>query len=127
MIMESKYKERVTELLNSVIWEEIISVHGFNSAVNTMCQLAEEVEKEYKYCIRNTHLMPIGIPIYSKEQVEELLAKQRELCCEQVMINQYNHDTDKTRLIRATCVGEPPVFEFEIDYDSILNAKLKLD
>jgi hypothetical protein len=80
--MESKYKERVVNLFevykNLYHFEEgspeyLIDKEDF---IEVMCQLAEEVEKE----VVDQFLGNPGYIWYTKEQAEELLQKQRELC-----------------------------------------------
>jgi len=122
--MESKYKERAEELLISREYEyskltprekervlyDLIG-HGINTddVIEAMCELAEEVENTLLNM--STKLLQAKYPgcYFTKEQVEELLQKQRELCSEKV---KFVYKTDAS---------------FVIDKDSILNAKLKID
>jgi len=116
----SKYKSQAEELLigqkykysdltpreKERILFDLIG-HGIDTddIINSICQLAEEVEEIFYNNFKKIRFQNL----FTKEQVEELLQKQRELCAEKVKFL-YKSDTS-----------------FVIDKDSILNAKLKID
>ena len=84
--------------------------------LEAMCQLAEEVElKTTRFCSYTglDLLISQAKTMFTKEEVEELLQKQRELCYQKA-----------DYLINGTYCKEDGI---EIDRDSILNAKLKID
>jgi len=79
--MESKYKLRAEEIYNEAKQINLWSIVGI------MCQLAEEVEE-----ISYNNFKKIRFQnLFTKEQVEELLLKQRELCAESVMLNKFDN------------------------------------
>jgi 5'(3')-deoxyribonucleotidase len=121
--MESKYKERANVLLNEYLekWNKVFdkaikekepNCFYDDWIIDAMCKLAEEVEEI-------TLFNKFGVKVYTKEQVEELLQKQRELCAEKVV----------TKIIKMQKTGTNAIggYYSEIDRDSILNAKLKID
>lgn len=71
--------------------------------------------------------------MYTKQQVEELLAKQRELCAEKARMSGYDTINGKTELFiedEYTIVDkeeqETIYVQINIDRNSILNAKLEI-
>lgn len=112
--MESKYKKRAELVLNDYLekWKNHLeasvdeNIFYDDWIIDAMCQLAEEIYNEF------ITLHTLSRLFYSKEQVEELLQKQRELCAEE----------------SSTVLVDYGFGEFrEVDKDSILNAKLKID
>lgn len=105
----SKYKERAKKLVEDIMFVNHFSKEEERELLQAMCQLAEEVEKQYKNPMTfdaNTHQVTIN-PLfrsdsvyYSRKEMEELLQKQRELCA-----------TEDNRINAST----------------IRNAKLKID
>ena len=83
--MESKYKERAKELLKESITDSsgyICRNYNESDLIIIMCQLAEEVELETTRLCSDTGLDLLinqAKTMYTREQVEELLQKQREL------------------------------------------------
>jgi hypothetical protein len=112
--MESKYKERANELLLIHTNKYLITSIMDSKIINAMCQLAEEVNKENFINFIRT------VDLYSKEQVEELLERQRELSIANAKID-YNSFFFKD--------GEKCLFKTDtfVNKDSILNAKLKIE
>ena len=120
--MEHKYYNRAIEILGDelfIVDGELYIDTGGNVIIDAMCQLAEEVEaskilntvtKEDVDKLSKSYENCIGI--YTKEQVEELLDRQRKLCAKEAIIKEECH--------------EYGVSSFIDDY-SILNAKLKLE
>jgi len=80
----------------------LANVESYTMIVEAMCQAMEEVEEKQLKWLKEIYKTD---KVYTKEQVEELLAKQRELCYQQ---------------------GLTTIYE-TIDKDSILNAKLNID
>lgn len=86
--MKSKYKERAKEIFDVIEWidpRDGQPWHKGDIIVNAMCQLAEEMVKDTEIEINNV-MREEGI--WTKNQVEELLQKQRELCAEYI----YEHE-----------------------------------
>ena len=87
---ESKYKERIKTLIddNKILVDGEGYVIHIQDVRTLMCILAEEVEKELKdnlYTVEDIQDLQIEfaaekLDMYTKQQVEELLQKQRELC-----------------------------------------------
>lgn len=74
--MESKYKERAIKILNKELGEDQLNAGITGEIIDAMCELAEEVEKEYKEKTLYNYLNCIkenNKTLYTKEQVEELL------------------------------------------------------
>jgi len=118
--MESKYKERAKELLKESITDsngDICRNYNESDLIIIMCQLAEEVELKTTEVCSDTEALDLLMSqiktMYTKEQVEELLQKQRELCAKSVL--PYDALTNKVREID------------QIAERDILNAKLKID
>ena len=114
--MESKYKERAKAILDSGQYKPAWnSIQNFDSdtVINAMCQLANEVACEETTALSHYTKMISTKLYFDKERVEELLQKQRELCYQKA-----------DYLINGTYCKEDGI---EIDRDSILNAKLKID
>ena len=102
--MESKYKERAKKLLKESITDsngDICRNYNEHDIIEVMCQLAEEVEKELNNKILFLDIMCKAkdktirdyyrkTNLYTKEQVEELLQKQRELCSKEAKIEKFN-------------------------------------
>ena len=124
-IEEEEYKNGMLNLINlSHINIDEIEYNSQDGVLEAMCQLAEEVEKdsrekgffegvddtENKYGITDPNSK-----YYSKQQVEELLQKQRELCADKTEL------TDFADEFLQEGAGDA------ININSILNAKLKLD
>ena len=130
--MESKYKVRAEEILiTSLEAQELTSdyinylfkMYGttFEAVNNAMCQLAEEVHKEDFIDFIRT------IDLFSREQVEELLQKQRKLCANNARLGEKDEEFNE-----IICHYKLPYLlnngnKLIIDKDSILNAKLKID
>ena len=124
----NKYETRAKELVSTLFegepctWEEDSIENDF---LKLMLQLAEEVEYstnvEWIKSMKNSN-------IYTKERVEELLQKQRELTLGKatVCLRKYGKD------ITEEDYGQEVASEIEQEYwgiyaQSILNAKLKID
>ena len=124
----SKYEIRAKELCSTLFegedctWEEDSIENDF---LKLMLQLSEEVEYstnvEWIKSMKNSN-------IYTKERVEELLQKQRELTLGKatVCLRKYGED------ITEEDYGQEVASEIEQEYwgiyaQSILNAKLKID
>lgn len=115
--MKSKYKLRANKILIARYGckdEEdlkkcfLANTESYIVILESMCQLAEEV----KYSTNEKWINSMKDGIYTKEQVEELLQKQRELCLVNAKLNEsYNGFTGK---------------EITLDKNSILNAKYQL-
>ena len=124
----NKYETRAKELCSTLFegedctWEEDSIENDF---LKLMLQLAEEVEYstnvEWIKSMKNSN-------IYTKERVEELLQKQRELC--------FNKATPVFDNNCGACSQHPQLLIkkkyvhtaiITVDKDSILNAKLKID
>jgi hypothetical protein len=107
--MESKYKERAKEIIDSylTLGGFLSSAQGFDVLQTLMCQLAEEVEKNLAKKLDTT--LKVN-KLYTKKQVEELLQKQRELC-------------NKEAYCEEGVIG----YTWQVNENSILNAKLKID
>lgn len=102
--MENKYKERAKELFHEhskmvPILGSIEEYCDIDQAVKAMCQLVKEVEISTKKVYVDFITAMTNGTLFTKERVEELLQKQRELCAEQTLTNR----------------------------EDILNAKLKID
>lgn len=104
--MESKWQNKAEELLKENDNHEIFSPTYKDIAIKAMCKLAEEVE----YATNERWLNSMKDGIYTKEQVEALLAKQRELCAE---------------ASRVEFIVDKKVAEYR--QQCILNAKLNID
>ena len=126
----SKYETRAKELVSTLFegedctWEEDSIENDF---LKLMLQLAEEVEYstnvEWIKSMKNSN-------IYTKERVEELLQKQRELCVEEAIVDWYEYDEDKeeTFILNEKKVNPCRSNDsFRVNKESILNAKLKID
>jgi hypothetical protein len=115
--MDSKYKERARKLLENDIFEvegdEYIDTYAEN-ILNSMCNLAEEVEDTLLNM--STKLLQAKYPgcYFTREQVEELLHKQRELCSEVAKASEYWGDN----------IVEP---QLVVNKQDIIDAKLKID
>jgi len=136
--MENKYKDRAIELLvkKQILLNKDLNTH-FNLnltrdthvatvkyIVTTMCELAEEVEKSVQTrVIVDVYESIKQESLYTKEQVEELLQKQRELCAKKAVFK-CQKDSDKLPLGQG--IHLKPLY-YTIDKDSIKNAKLKIE
>lgn len=159
--MESKYMDAALKLYNKAAMKSnTFSNQGFNSLeiLELMCELGEETKKinvrdaivyDYNLCANATvaqadvinynfevfvdnYIQKNNIvKLYSKEEVEELLQQQRELCVEKasaILKTQEGHIAlfdkfdDLFWLYKDTNIGK-----YKIDRNSILNAKLKID
>lgn len=106
--MESKYKKRA-ERLAAFVEYSAKNTNGKYTMVNAICELADEVEAQFEHKAVNMYMDTIAkAKLYTKEQVEEFLRKQRELCAKKAIIKDISR------------------FQFNIDKDSIRNAKLKI-
>ena len=115
--MKNKYKTRAEEIFNNIEWVDPVDSIPWlkkDCIIEAMCQLAEEVEK-YQYYLNIITNIDFVANIYIKEQVEELLEKQRELCAKEAKMTGIAYGNDKS------------ISDYEVNKDSILNAKLKLD
>lgn len=120
--MKNKYAKRAEEILQD--YPEPKGDMYIKDCIKAMCQLAEEIESNFINILLKTGLLYNSSStmtemynevkailqgnLYTKKQVEDLLAEQRELCVEE---------------------GEDAM---SMSYDSfpkntVLNAKLKLD
>lgn len=141
--MKNKYEEKSLKLLkehHSNCDGNICREYNQSDIIDAMCQLAEEVESKLTIILNEAELIKAkhdtdslckyqgdyirfewlkdminlhkttNVQIYTKEQVEELLQKQRELCAEEVDL-------------KHNAIG----ILSDIDKNSILNAKLKLE
>ena len=123
--MESKYKERAEQIVKNFasISQETCEGYQYENVIEAMCQLAEEVEK---HTISMIGLAAGTSYLYTKEQVEELLQKQRELCADKAFAKGEGISlTTKNQNFYWTFAGK--IGKIIIDKDSILNAKLKLE
>ena len=122
--MEHKYSKRAKEILDEQDILEFLKLdEGMDEEViEAMCQLADEVEaakmlntvtKEDIDKLSEFYENCIGM--YTKEQVEELLEKQRELCANEAKMTGIAYGNDKS------------ISDYEVNKDSILNANLKLE
>ena len=103
--MQEKYRKRAIEILKTCVWKtpltddeyKVAWENGIFDGVKVLIAmelLAEEVEKELKdnlYTIEDIQDLQVEfaaekLDMYTKQQVEELLEKQRELCA-----NETNH------------------------------------
>lgn len=127
--MESKYKERADELLKETITDsngDICKNYSKSDIIEAMCELAEEVEQQYKNPMTfdaNTHQVTIN-PLfrsdsvyYSRKEVEELLQKQKELFLNETL--EYLSNVDYSNKSNYTVT--------EAIYDAFQDAKLKID
>lgn len=114
----SKYKDRANEILESIANKNTDEngerIYYLWEVEKAMCQLAEEVEiTTYNTLIKSKVIgkleAMVNQPYYTKQQVEELLQKQRELCVKE-----------------ATTIHLGNNFVI-VDDNSILNARLKID
>lgn len=110
----SKYESRALELTKDIRFVNHFSPEEDIELIKIMCQLAEKVEEESYIEFKKIRYQNL----FTKEQVEELLQKQRELCAEkaETTMEHCGHSS-----------GQYCECQREIDKDSILNAKLKID
>ncbi|MCK9429304.1 MAG: hypothetical protein M0R17_04820 [Candidatus Omnitrophica bacterium] len=127
----SKYKERALQILNEVYDKGYRSNYKTNyheqCCIEAMCQLAEEVEKEFINKVTSEGKDLVIKYGYTKEQVEELLQKQRELSSKNaklILFTPFSQETDGDS-VRSFHVHDN--LTIDIDEYSILNAKLKID
>jgi hypothetical protein len=124
--MESKYKERAEKILfeerNVSYSKDGECLEHKSLFIEAMCQLAEEVEKDLAKKLDTT--LKVN-KLYTKQQVEELLQKQRELCAKEVKLDCYLTGPFMNALRFKPLLGED--YEVKLHKDSILNAKLKID
>ena len=124
----NKYETRAKELCSTLFegedctWEEDSIESDF---LKLMLQLAEEVEYstnvEWIKSMKNSN-------IYTKERVEELLQKQRELCAEKSEILEVKSEFTKgkgLKNIKQYAFGNNNK-NIIVNKNSILNAKLKI-
>lgn len=121
--MENKYKKRAEEIVNQKPYLNnfLSSAQGFDIMTTLMSELAQEVETETKskrvYLPTKEDLeesMNKYSGMYTKQQVEEALERQRNLCA----------ISAKTMRKRAKWLNG---YYIGIDKDSILNAKLDIN
>ena len=129
--MESKYKERAEKLLKFVEYSAK-NTDGKYSYLVAMCELAEEVELETTRLCSDTGLDLLinqAKTMYTREQVEELLEKQRELSAEKAKFYGKNIDAPDLNEWELNNLLEEESYDITIliDTHSILNAKLKID
>ena len=127
--MQEKYRKRAIEILKTCVWKtpltddeyKVAWENGIFDGVKVLIAmelLAEEVEKELKdnlYTIEDIQDLQVEfaaekLDMYTKQQVEELLEKQRELCAKKAITTAFH-----------------PIWGNDIDKDSILNAKLNIE
>ena len=135
----SKYETRAKELVSTLFegedctWEEDSIESDF---LKLMLQLAEEVEYstnvEWIKSMKNSN-------IYTKERVEELLQKQRELCakvavCGFDIYTIVDGEEHFAPVYKKTIYDDDYKYNnfdsmpsISVDEDSILNAKLKIE
>lgn len=90
--MKSKYEESAKKLLESnSMFDGYCSEFHVDTVpdfiIEEMCQLAEEVEKETKAIYVDFIKHMTNGMLFTRERVEELLEKQRELSAEQTLTN----------------------------------------
>ena len=148
--MENKYKKRAEEILIKFYTDYADSVeHGFGTPygkegfiktmtteingrhipIEAMCELAEEVKEYHRKFIEAHIFYPKNKPLYTKEHVEALLQKQRELSAENAKLTLFDYIKDSFKKIdlNKTHYSINDGNYLEIDKESILNAKLKID
>ena len=124
----SKYETRAKELCSTLFegedctWEEDSIENDF---LKLMLQLAEEVAF---YSVAEGMDM-VFKQSYTKQQVEELLQKQRELCTEEAKFYGKNIDAPNLNEWELNNLLEEESYDITILIDtySILNAKHKID
>jgi hypothetical protein len=109
-----KYKERARELLENWRYydEDGIEVITVFEAYKIAVQLAEEVEKDMLNYFFTQKFEYSKDLFYTKQQIEELLQKQRELSYKEAITDCEEIDWDR--------------WEHKVNKDSILNAKLEI-
>lgn len=110
--MKSKYENRAKQILTeSLEWLEgnyDMSEDETRSILKAMCNLGEEVERQLNVTLDGySNQICIG---YTKQEVEELLQKQRELCVEKAELDTITLDA----------------FYAIINKNTILNAKINI-
>jgi hypothetical protein len=109
--MKSEYKEKAEELFelysSLCTFEEYLIDKG--DFIKAMCQLAEEVKKSVQTrVIVDVYESIKQESLYTKEQVEELLQKQRESCAEYI----YEHEQSFYCLAMKNTVLRSPIVKF---------------
>ena len=120
--MENKYKDNASKLIEdfcSMDKDESGNRIHYDWQVNKlMCQLAEKVEKNTKKLYVDFITAMTNGTLFTREKVEELLQKQRELCAE---------DAETTMEHCSHSGSSYCDCQREVNKNSILNAKLKID
>jgi phenylalanyl-tRNA synthetase beta subunit len=137
--MKSKYEKRAIELINKKIADKTCSDNlkrfyqlvDKSEQIELLCELAEEVEKDHKdnytelltkYNLALNQLNTLVGISYTKQEVKELLEKQRIMCK-----NAAKQKVVERRVLVGKGKGQMRWKKLnEIDEDSILNAKLEL-
>jgi hypothetical protein len=99
-----------------------------DNVINAMCELAEEVERNTLTNCSNCNDIS---GLYSTQQVEVLLEKQRELSLDNAKIHMSRKNENNEDVVQIVDNYKQHVSDylwyFSIDDDSILNEKLKIE
>ena len=121
-------KDKVNELLllNCDTIRTFLNGDEFNPFIKPVISgLIQLLYSNKEFILKGVELSYDKSKLYTKEQVEELLQKQRELCAEKARFNMLKNDKIICELLTYSCSED--IHWFNMNKDSILNAKLKLE
>ena len=140
--MESKYKERAIKILVKHYGCDDIedlricfleNLESITMVLEAMCILAKEVEIRYKLEMITAikQVLNLSKNDYTKEQVEELLQKQREYCAENAKLNNNPNNKEVFNDLGNVIYPEQYTIDYSaetiiINRNSILDAKLEI-